>query len=157
MYPLGHIGTALIIASVFYIPVAAFVVGVLLPDIFDKGLTILGFLECGRSAGHNVFFALAAGAIALAVTRKKSVALAIFLGVILHLVEDSTHFVPYFYPLVAYDFSECGPVEFQPGTFEIAMEVVGIALITLWWKFRAKLFYLRERILKMKRLKRVFG
>lgn len=157
MYPLGHIGTALIIASLFYIPIAAFVVGVLLPDIFDKGLAILGLLECGRSAGHNVFFALGAGAVVFAITRKKGIALAILFGVLLHLAEDSAHFVPYLYPVVEYDFSECGPVEFQPGAFEVAMEIVGIALIVVWWKFRAKLFYLRERILKMKRLKRVFG
>ncbi len=157
MYPLGHLGIALIIASVFYIPVAAFVVGVFLPDIVDKGLAILGIVECGRSVAHNVFFAIGAGAVALAATRKKSIALAILLGVLLHLAQDSTHFVPYLYPLVQYDFSDCGPVAFQPSPFEIAMEAVGLALIVVWWKFKSKLIYLRERILKTRRLKRVFG
>jgi len=85
MYPLGHLGIALVIAAIFYIPVAAFVVGVFLPDIVDKGLSVLGLLECGRSAGHNVFFAIGAGLVALIATRKKSIAMAIFLGVLLHL------------------------------------------------------------------------
>lgn len=156
MYPLGHLGIALIIASIFYLPVAAFVIGVFLPDIVDKGLAVLGFLECGRSVGHNVFFAVGAGLVALVATRNKGIALAIFFGVLLHLAQDSTHFVPYFYPVVEYDFSECGHVEFRPGTFEIVMEVVGVGLIVIWWKFRPKLFYLRERILKLKRLRRVF-
>lgn len=157
MYPLGHIGIALVIATIFYVPIAAFVVGALLPDIVDKGLAIFNLVECGRSVGHNVFFALVAGALAFGITRKKGIALAVVLGVLLHLAQDSTHFVPYLYPLLQYDFSGCGPVAFQPGNFEIAMEFVGLALIIFWWKFRSKLFYLRERILKLRRLKRVFG
>ena len=60
MYPLGHVGIALILSSLFFVPAAAMVAGVLLPDIFDKGLALLGVLECGRSAGHNIFFAMGA-------------------------------------------------------------------------------------------------
>jgi len=157
MYPLGHVGIALVLSSLFFIPAAALVVGVLLPDIFDKGLALLGVLECGRSAGHNIFFALGAGAVAFLATRNRGIALAILLGVLLHLAQDSAHFVPYLYPLMQYDFGECGPVQFQPGNFEIAMEAVGLALIVVWWKWKAKLVYLRERVLKTKRLKRVFG
>lgn len=157
MYPLGHIGTALIAAAFLSMPAAAFVLGVMLPDIIDKGLAILNLIDCGRSWAHNVFFAVGAGLVALAVTRNKKVALAIGLGAILHLVGDSTHFVPYLYPLVQYDFGECGPVQFQPGAFEVTMEAVGLALIIVWWRFRSKLFYLRERIIKSRRFKRVFG
>lgn len=157
MYPLGHIGTALILASLLYLPAAALVIGVLLPDIFDKGLALIGVLECGRSLGHNVFFGLGAGIVAFAVTRNKNVAIAMTLGIMLHLLEDSVHFVPYFYPLVSYDFESCGPVQFQPGTFEITMEAVGMVLIVVWWKFRSKLFYFRDKILKLKGVKRVFG
>lgn len=158
MYPLGHLGIALVVATLFYVPVAAFVLGVFLPDIVDKSLAWTGFLSCSRSLAHNVFFAMGAGAVAFAVTRKKGLALAIFLGCVLHLAQDSAHFVPYLYPLVSYDFGFCDPHPvFQPGNFEIAMEFVGAALIIVWWKWRAKLIYLRERILKAKRLKRVFG
>jgi hypothetical protein len=158
MYPLGHLGTGLLVASLFYLPVAAFILGVFLPDIFDKTLSILGLIECSRSYAHNIFFAIGAGAVAFAITRKKNIALAIMLGAMLHLVQDSIHFVPYFYPLVSYEeLNNCGPIEFQPGTPEIIFEVVGIALIIIWWKFRSKIFYIREKILKMRRLKRVFG
>ena len=157
MYPLGHLGIALVIATIFYIPVAAVVVGVFLPDIVDKGFAILGLVDCGRSIAHNVFFAIGAGAVALAITRKKSIAFAIFLGILLHLAQDSAGFVPYFYPIVEYDFSDCGPVEIHPGTFEIVMEIVGFSLIIIWWRFKSKLIYLRERIFKTRRFKRVFG
>jgi hypothetical protein len=157
MYPLAHIGTALILASLLYLPAAGLVVGVLLPDIVDKGFSLIGILDCGRSFGHNIFFGLGVGAVAFIATRNKGLAIALTLGAMLHLVEDSNHFVPYLYPLVNYDFESCGPVEFQPGTFEIVMEGVGIVLIVIWWKFKSKLFYLRERILKARRLKRVFG
>lgn len=148
MYPLGHLGTGLIIASVFSMPVAAFIVGVFLPDIVDKGLSMLGLMECSRYAAHTVVFASGAGAVAFAATRKKEIALAIFFGCLLHLVQDSAHFVPYLYPFVDYPDRDCHPVAFAPGDFEIAMEIVGAALIVVWWKWRAKLFYLRERILK---------
>ncbi len=148
MYPLGHLGTGLMIASLFSMPVAAFILGVFLPDIVDKGLSILGVLECSRSLAHNVFFAMGAGAVTFAFTRKKSLALAVMLGGFLHLVQDSWHFVPYFYPLVEYEFVGCGPLKLEPGTFEIIMEFVGAALIVVWWRYRAKLIYLSGRILK---------
>lgn len=157
MYPLGHVGIALILSAFLSLPAAAFVLGVLLPDIVDKGLSLIGFIDCGRFVAHNVFFGFGAGLIAFAATRNKSVAIAITLGAMLHLAQDSAHFVPYFYPLISYDFSSCGPIEIQPGTFELVMEGVGAVLIVVWWKFRAKLFYLRERIIKSRRLKRVFG
>lgn len=157
MYPLGHIGIALIIATLFYMPLAAFVLGSILPDIFDKSLAIAGLIPCGRSFAHNVFFAIAAGAVAFGITRRKGVGIALALGVLLHLAQDAYYFVPYLYQLVQYDFGDCGPVTFTPNTINIAFEVVGLALIIVWWRFRPKLFYLRERILKLKRLKRVFG
>ena len=137
-------------------PVTAFVVGAILPDVVDKGLLLFGILPCTRSFAHNVFFALGAGAIAFVATRRRDVAFAILLGCLLHLAQDSTHFVPYFYPLLQYDFNKCDThLVFQPGDFEIAMEFVGAALIVIWWKWKAKLIYLRERILKTRKLKRV--
>lgn len=155
MYPLGHLGTGLIVASLLSMPVAAFVFGVFLPDVVDKGLTILGVLECSRSFAHNVFFAMGAGAAAFAATRNRKVGVAVMLGCMLHLAQDSAHFVPYFYPLVDYEFVGCGPVKYDPGQFEIAMEFVGAALIVVWWKYRAKLIYLGERIIKSGSVKSV--
>ncbi|MBI4894197.1 MAG: metal-dependent hydrolase [Candidatus Aenigmarchaeota archaeon] len=157
MYPLAHIGTALIIGSLFYVPLSAFVIGVLLPDILDKSLSFLGVESCGRSYGHSILFALAAGGIAFAVTRKKGIALAIALGCLLHLAGDSAGTVPYFYPMVDYGFGTCDKYAPNPGYFEVAMEVVGITMIILWWKWRSKLIYLRDRVIKARGLKRVFG
>jgi len=157
LYPLAHIGIALVIASLIYAPVLPFVVGVMLPDLFDKGLVLLGVESCGRSYGHTLLFALAAGSVALAVSRKRGVALAVALGCLLHLVGDSMGAVPYLYPLVDYGFGECGQYEASPGYFEIAMEVVGLSLIILWMKRRDKIIYLRDRVIKAKVLKRVFG
>jgi hypothetical protein len=157
MYPLAHIGTALVIASLFYVPVSAFVIGVLLPDILDKSLTFSGIESCSRSYGHNVFFALAAGGVAFIMTRRRGVALAITLGCLLHLAEDSAGAVPYLYPMVSYGFGTCGHYVASPGYFEIAMEAVGIVLIVVWWKWGAKLIYLRDKVIKAKGLKRVFG
>lgn len=157
MYPLGHIGIAIVIATLLYMPVAAFAIGSILPDIVDKSLAVFNIVPCGRSLAHNVFFALGAGAVAFAITRKKGIGLALALGVLLHLAQDAYYFVPYFYPLVSYDFGDCGPVQLNPGTVNIIFEFVGLALIIVWWRWRAKLIYLRERILKTKVLKRVFG
>lgn len=157
MYPLGHIGIAIIIATLFYMPVAALAIGSILPDVVDKGLAIIGLVPCGRSLAHNVFFALAAGAVAFGITRKKSIGIAIALGILLHLAQDAYYFVPYFYPLVQYDFGDCGPVRFNPGNVNIFFEFVGLACIIVWWRWRTKLIYFRERILKLKVLKRVFG
>lgn len=146
MYPLGHVGTALILASFLSLPAAAFVLGVLLPDILDKGLVFLGLVECGRSYGHTLLFAAAAGFVALAATRKKEIALAVLLGCLLHLAEDVAGEVPVLYPFVPYDFYACGVYVPQPGGLDILFEFLGAGLIIVWWKWKGKIVYLGRRI-----------
>ena len=146
----------MIIGTLFYAPLLPFIVGVFLPDIVDKGLELLGFLDCGRVLGHSVFFALGVGAVLFAATKRKGLALAVMFGMLLHLVQDSAYPVPYFYPIIQYHFA-CGLTNLIPSDLNVALEVAGLALIFVWWRWRAKLFYLRERILKTGRLSHVVG
>lgn len=147
MYPLGHIGIALLLAVLFSMPAAFVVIGVLLPDIVDKLFFTTGFLPCGRSLGHNLIFGPIIGLVTLAVTRNVKFALAIFFGAYLHLIGDLRDFIPWFYPFVEYEF-DCGPVEFVLDEFLISMEIVGLALIILVLKYRSKIILIREKILR---------
>ena len=157
MFPLGHLGTGLIIGTILYAPIGAFILGVFLPDIVDKPLSILGLVECSRWYAHTVLFAFVAGAAAFLLTRRKSIAVAILLGSLVHLVGDAMGFVPYLMPFVHYDPSVCvGDINYIPSLELIALEVVGAVLVLVWWKHRSKLFYLRERILKTRKLENVF-
>jgi hypothetical protein len=138
------------------LPAAAFLLGVLLPDIVDKGLVFSDLVRCSRSYGHTILFAAAAGFVSLAVTRKKGVALAVVLGCLLHLAEDMGGTVPVFYPIVWQDFHACDKYVPQAGSYEMIFEIVGFSLIVIWWKWRAKISYIGRRI-KAKVRKFVFG
>jgi len=146
MYPLGHVGTALVIASFFSLPITAFVMGVLLPDLLDKSLVLFNVVECSRSYGHTLAFAGFAGIVAFVVTRKRETAIAVALGCLFHLAEDVTGMVPFDYPFVAYDFQACVAYVPQPGGFEVLFEAIGAGLIVVWWMWRGKIVYLGRRI-----------
>lgn len=147
MYPLGHVGTAAVLAVLFSLSIVFVVVGVLLPDIIDKSLSFLGLLPCGRSLGHNIFFGPIVAGITYAVTRNKKYSLAILMGAYLHLAEDLNGFMPWLYPLVVYEF-DCGPLQISPDYYSIIFELVGLVMIMAVWRYRKKIIILREKILR---------
>jgi len=57
--------------------------------------------------------------------RKKEASISLLFGYLAHLVEDSRHFVPWFYPFVDYVFKPYG-IKISFGPFEIAAEIIGI-------------------------------
>ena len=147
MYPLGHIGIAAFVATLFFLPALYAVLGGILPDVLDKVFFTLGILPCGRSFFHSLFFGPLAAAIVFALTRNKKYAVAIWFGAYSHLILDAANFVPWFYPVVSYAFN-CGPVVFQPPLLEIAVEIFGLALIVTLIFFKWKVVALRYRLWK---------
>lgn len=146
MLLLGHIGIIVFVASMFYLPIFFAVTGVLLPDIIDKGLFTLGIASCGRYFSHSIFFPFIVGSLIFLVTRRWKLALAIVLGSFLHLLQDVTYFIPWFFPLVNYlEMSLCGPIEVEFGMFAIITEVIGAGLLIFTFGFRQKFIYLREK------------
>lgn len=145
MYPLGHIGIALFLSTLFYLPALFAILGVILPDAIDKIFFTFGFLPCGRYLGHNLFFAPILALITFALTKKKNFALAILFGTYLHLLQDAREFIPWFYPLVNYPF-DCVPFEVHIGLFEIITESIGASLLIITVFFKTKVLYLREKL-----------
>lgn len=145
MYPLGHIGIALLISTLLYLPAVFVIAGVLLPDIVDKALLVSGFTVCGRFFGHTIFFGPIVSLITYIVTRRKDLALAVLFGSYMHLLQDIGRFIPWFYPIVDYQFV-CPKVAI--GAFEIITESLGLSFIIVKIFFNSKLLYYRDRIRK---------
>ena len=141
----GHLGITLFVGALLFMPLFFVAIGVMLPDIVDKTFFILGFLPCGRSLAHNLFFGPIVAAATYAITRRKDLALAILFGSYMHLIEDSRGFVPWLYTVVGYEF-ECMPIALHIGIFEIVTESVGIVLLLAVIFYRNKIIYLRERL-----------
>src|SRR3989338_11643878 len=97
----GHFGIAVFIASFIALPLIFAGIGVLLPDMLDKTLFILGMTPCSRFVGHTLFFGALVFSLAYFTTKNKKIALALLLGILLHLAQDFQSFVPYFYPFVS--------------------------------------------------------
>ncbi len=146
MYPLGHIGIAFFLGTLFLLPALFAALGAILPDVVDKMFFWANLLPCGRSIGHNVFFAPAAAAITFAFTRKKSYALAILFGGYLHLLQDSMNFIPWFYPLIQYDFKCPPPFTFHVGIFEYVTEIIGAVLIIIAIVFKKKITSIGQKL-----------
>jgi hypothetical protein len=147
MYPLGHIATALFAATVLSGSVAFAVVGVLLPDIFDKITFNLGAMPCGRALGHSLLFGPILAGIVFAATRNLKFSLSIMLGAYLHLIGDVEHFVPWFYPFVGYDF-DCGPTEIRTDLQTVVFEAFSMFAILMSLRYRRTLISLREYIFR---------
>ena len=144
---MAHIGIAAFVATFFYLPAIFAVAGALLPDIIDKSLFMLGVTPCGRFIGHSIFFAPVIGLITYLVTRRKSLAIAITLGSLLHLVLDLGYFIPLLYPIKNYPFSSiCGPIEITSNILEWVAEGIGIVLIMITFSFNSKFLYLRDKL-----------
>ena len=71
MLLLGHLGITLFMGSILGMSLLFLAIGVLLPDIIDKGFYILGLLPCGRSLAHNIFFGPIVAGLVFVITRKK--------------------------------------------------------------------------------------
>ena len=105
-----------------------------LPDVADKLLASgLHWTPSGRMYGHTLLGAT----LSTIVVRKiwgPRVALAWALGYLGHLVSDAGGFVPWFYPLGAYDFSES-----ELGMFDLVRRLIrspaamGVELALIVW------------------------
>jgi len=135
MYLLGHLGVTLAIGYPLRLPWMIVAFSVLLPDMMDKGLYYLG-IGCGRFISHSLVFALALGLLFCLINFRCG--LWAFLGSGLHLIEDLPGFIPWFYPLVSYDFPR---TQFDPvgGYFNIVnfiTDLIGLLLLVYLWRRR---------------------
>lgn len=147
MLLLGHIGLTAFASSLLYLPVLGGVLGVLLPDIIDKGLLTIGYAPCSRFIAHSIFFFPAAGLVAYIITRNKKLALAVALGALLHLVEDMHDDVPFLYPIKNYAFfSTCGDVKILFTPYIIATEFIGGVTLIFLSTFKSRFAKLRSLI-----------
>ena len=147
MLLLGHIGFTAFASSMLYLSILGGVLGVLLPDIVDKGLFTLGYAPCSRFIAHSIFFFPVAGLVAYIITRNKKFALAVALGALLHLVQDMHDDVPFLYPLKNYEFFDsCGQIKIVFSSFAIVTEVIGGMTLILMSLFNSQLGKLRKFI-----------
>lgn len=123
----GHVGISIFLGN--FLPLSLFIVsiGSIMPDLIDKIPLFLGLSSYGRFIGHTLFLGILIPLIAHIIFRKKLVSFSLLFGYMLHLLEDATSFVPWFYPFVNYNFSAytLGNI-FNP--FNVVSEVVGVFL-----------------------------
>jgi len=144
MLPLGHVGIALLISTLLYLPALFVLLGILLPDVVDKLLFFSSSAFCGRFFGHTIFFGPIVSLLTYIITKRKDFALAVLFGSYIHLLQDSGNFIPWFYPIVNYQL-ECVP-RIYIGIFEIITEALGASLIVVKIFFNSKLLYYRDKL-----------
>ena len=141
----GHIGLTVFAISLLYLPVIGGVVGVLLPDVIDKGLFVLGYIPCSRFIAHSIFFFPFAGLISYIITRNKKFAIAVSLGAFLHLLQDMHDNVPFLFPLKDYAFfNTCAQIQVSFTPYIIATEVIGAAALIFVGMFPKQFVQLRK-------------
>ena len=145
MYFFGHVGVILFLSFMLFLPVTFAFIGAILPDVIDKSLYLLGFAPSGRYIAHTLFFVVIAGLVTYFIIRKKSVALALSLGLLLHLFGDATYFVPWFYPFINYNF-KAYPIELKWDPFLVSSEIVGLVLLFVIVKYGSGLDAVRNRM-----------
>lgn len=147
MLLLGHIGLTAFASSMLYLSILGGILGVLLPDVIDKGLLTLGYAPCSRFIAHSIFFFPVAGVVTYIITRNKKFALAVALGAFLHLVEDMHDDVPFLYPIKDYDFfSTCGQIKILFTPYVIITETIGGLVLIFMSVFNSRLSKLRSLI-----------
>jgi hypothetical protein len=152
MYPLGHITFTLIVGTRLNLNAGFLALGVLLPDLVDKTLVIFFGIGGGRYIAHTLSFAALAGALALLHSRRAAVSTSF--GVVAHLVEDSYSFIPWFYPLLHYDFpvvESYSIFDHYLGVFGIGTDLLGVLLFAALYREEAAQLSPR-RWLQLKRL-----
>lgn len=145
MLPLGHVGITAFLSTLVYLPALFAAIGALVPDIVDKLLFLSGISACGKFIGYSIFFGPVLSLLVYGLTRKKKIALAILFGSYLHLFEDMGNFIPFFYPIVKYQF-ECVPTMIKIGLFEIITESLGITFLSIKILFNSKLLHYRDKL-----------
>jgi len=154
MLLLGHIGLTTLASSLLYLSIIGGVIGVLLPDIIDKGLFVLGYAPCGKFIAHSIFFFPVAGAVSYIITRNKKFAVAVALGAFLHLLQDIHNDVPFLYPLKDYAFFEtCDAVKISFSPYVIATEAIGGVLLIFIGVFHKQFESIRNAV--WSRLKKI--
>ena len=146
MLLLGHIGITAFASSLLYLSILGGIVGVLLPDIIDKVLFVLGYAPCRRFIAHSIFFFPVAGLVSYVITRNKKFAIAIALGAFLHLLQDMHNDVPFLYPLKYYAFFGNCKVGILFTPYVIATEIIGGLMLIFMSLFNSKFLYLRKTL-----------
>jgi len=144
MLPLAHIGITIFLVSIVFLPITAALVGALAPDVVDKLLLVSGLAPCGRFFSHSIFFGPILAVVAYLLTRRKDVALAVLLGCYLHLLMDTRYFLPWFYPLVQYDFYCPAGIVIRPDLIDMCFESIGAVLIPVTLALKPKIKYFKR-------------
>lgn len=111
MLPTGHISVSYILSRFAGVDLRIAVVATLFPDVLDKSLKlVLQVMPTGRSFGHGLPMVLVA-TLLVAIWKGRHAAYSWFMGHFSHLLADwpLTGYVPWFYPLVDYEFPTGGP------------------------------------------------
>ncbi len=133
MYPIAHVIFTLLITKRFWqkenLSLHILALGALLPDLMDKSLLLLFNTGNGRFIAHTLAFALIGYMVTSLISRKT--ALSLSTGIIFHLLEDLNSPVPWFYPLIEYDFIPRGEYNFFEAYFSffgIGTDAIAIIL-----------------------------
>jgi membrane-bound metal-dependent hydrolase YbcI (DUF457 family) len=141
MYPFGHLGFTL---AFFHsssslrerINTYALAFGTLLPDIIDKSFGQFIF-QHGRFVGHSIVIGFvtcfAAGILLKLLNKDDRIAVSLLCGWSAHLIEDSSGFLPWLYPLVQYNFpiSTLDPLRALSNPYVLSCEIMGATLLGL--------------------------
>lgn len=136
MYPLGHVTFTLLVGRKLNLSIGFLALGALLPDIVDKVLVIFFNIGGGRFIAHTLAFAALAGC-ALALLHSKRAGVSLALGSVAHLIEDAYAFVPWFYPLLDYEFpvvESYSIFDHYLGFFGIGTDAIGLLLFIAAYK-----------------------
>jgi hypothetical protein len=129
----GHIGISLLIGSLLSLSFLGVLIGVLLPDLIDKTILLLGMSNEHRLIGHTLFLGFLIPSIVHLILRKKLITISLLFGYMSHLVEDAIRFVPWFYPF--FDFKYPHFIYATTLTiFNMIFEIVGIIILIYMYK-----------------------
>ena len=115
----GHLAVGVTQHHLFNFPpdkktLTLLLVGSLFPDIADKTIGyILKLMPGGRHCAHNIFSLLASTMMIIRLGGKLA-GCAWFTGYTGHLLVDSGRFIPWFFPLKAYNFPKGRGISFKP-------------------------------------------
>jgi len=145
MYFFGHIGLTLLLGFMIFLPMVFLLMGSMLPDIIDKPLFFLGLAPSGRYIAHTLLFVALSFVATWIITRKFLSGLSLAFGVLMHLVGDATHFVPWLYPFVDYTFPVYEADWAWISVF-LVLEVVGFAILLALVKYGSNLDKIRNKL-----------
>lgn len=150
MLPLAHIGITLFVAYLLYLPLTYVFIGVLLPDLIDKSVFVLGLSPCGRYIAHSPFLGLIMTIAVFLITRRKDYTIAFLFGYMFHLIQDAQYIVLWLYPFVNYELI-CPPtVLVQPKPIDVFLDSLGAILIAVTFTLKPRLKVLKGKIKRIK-------